>query len=105
MDVAAIAGLPGGERSGLSDIKHIPLTDPVIVTPHNQIEMDVTIMVGIGTITQYGRKTSTSTAVTSRAATWRRCHGAAQYRRGGKIDSMIVWQGHRTQFDHIRCGA
>ena len=32
-------------------------------------------------------------------------HGAAQYRRGGKIDSMIVWQEHRTQFDHIRCGA
>jgi hypothetical protein len=56
MDAAAVAAF---KRGGLSDIKHIPLTNPIIVTPLNQIEMDVTIVISIGAVTEYGRETST----------------------------------------------
>src|SRR5215471_13531973 len=57
LDTAAIASFLAASGR-LSDIKYIPLTDPVLVTPLNQIEMDVTIMIGIGAVTEYGRETS-----------------------------------------------
>ena len=53
--------LLGGERGRLSEIKYIPLTNPIMVTPLNQIEMDMAIVIGIGAVTEHGRETSTGT--------------------------------------------
>jgi hypothetical protein len=35
------------------------LTNPVLVTPLKQIEMDVTIVIGIGAVTEHSRETGT----------------------------------------------
>ena len=53
--------LLGGERGRLSEIKYVPLANLVMVTALKQIEMDVTIVIGIGAVTEYGRETSTRT--------------------------------------------
>jgi hypothetical protein len=50
-----------GKLSRFSDIEYVPLTNPIVVTPLEQIEMDVTIVIGIGAVTEHGRETSART--------------------------------------------
>ena len=44
------------QRGRFGALKHVPLTYSVVVSPLHQVNMDMTLMIGICPVAEYGRK-------------------------------------------------